>query len=210
MPDATHPLDPAPPTNEADKLLAELAAQGSAPVGRYGQELSESAARVYGAVVRQAAGGRSGLKALRYTHEDCIDCILASPGISQNDLAMRYGVTAAWMSIVVNCDAFKVKLAERKAELVDPVLAASLNERFGALAQASVDRLLKRVTDAEAGVPDKVLLEAAALGAKAIGMGEPKSSVVNAQDHLAALAHRLIDLNKPVGQAIDVAAREVE
>ena len=28
---------------------------------------------------------------VRYTHEDCIDCIIANPGISQNDLAARYG-----------------------------------------------------------------------------------------------------------------------
>lgn len=198
---STNPADP-------DALLKELASEGAAPAPDP-TLVADSTLAMRQRVVAQAAGGwqsaKDGVKRLRYTHEDCIDLILARPGISQNELAEIYGVTPAWMSIVVNCDAFKVKLAERKAELVDPVLQASLNERYGALAAASVDRLLKRIADEKAEVTDKVLLEAAALGAKAIGMGEPKpTGPSNAVDHLAALAHRLVDLNRPAPPAAEV------
>lgn len=204
-----HAPQPLPAGESADEMLAQLAAQGAAPVGRYGQDLAPASQRAYATVVGQANRGRGGVAKLRYTHEDCIDRILASPGIHQNDLAQLYGVTPAWMSIVINCDAFKVKLAERKAELVDPILAASLNERFGALAARSVEVLLEKLSKPVNEISDKLALEAASLGARATGQGVAPTPAVNATDHLAALAHRLVDLNRSSPPTLDVQAREV-
>src|SRR5206468_207447 len=36
---------------------------------------------------------------LNYTHEDCIDAILANPAITQTELATRYGYTQSWISL---------------------------------------------------------------------------------------------------------------
>lgn len=194
---------------EADAMLAELAAQGSVPMHETQTE------RVRRAYIAQAAEGRNtaaryDLSKIRYSHADCIDRILTSPSIKQKDLAQIYGVTETWMSIVINCDAFKAALAERKAELIDPVLAATLNERFGALAARSVEVLLEKLAKPADQISDKLALEAASLGARVavptpVGGGGP-----NAADHLAALAHRLIDLNRPGPPPIEGATRVID
>ena len=76
-----------------------------------------------------ATPARPTIARVRYTHEACVDMILANPAVSQNDLAAHFGYSAGWMSIVVNSNAFQEKLAERKGELIDPVIKASLEER---------------------------------------------------------------------------------
>ena len=101
---------------------------------------------------------------VRYTHDAIIDEILVDPSISQNELAKRFGFTAAWMSIIVNSDAFQNRLAERKGELIDPKITASIEQRLESLAKFSLDRLLERV---ESAVPLKPmeLVAMAKLGA---------------------------------------------
>lgn len=210
-------MDDAP---SADALLAEMQEEGktASPFegqeGRYGQEVSASYAERRACAVRQANGQpirqTAGVKKLRYTHEDCVDRIIMSPGISENDLAQVYGVTPNWMSIVINCDAFRAKLAERRQELIDPALLASLNERYGALAAKSVDILLTKLNQPLEKISDKLALEAAQLGAKAMGLGEQRASLgPSASDHLASIAHRLIDLNRPT-HTFDVPSRVME
>lgn len=197
---------------DPDRLLREMAEEGQAPTGRYGQEVTERFAHQSALVAQQATEGRRRqVGALRYSHEDCADRLLMSPGIKQNELAELYGVTTAWISIVINSDAFKAHLASRKAELVDPALMASLNERYGALAARSVEVLLEKMNQPIEKISDKLALEAAALGAKATGLGEVKSPIgASAVDHLAALAHRLVDLNRPAGTTIDADVRIID
>lgn len=151
-----------------------------------------------------------GIKRVRYSHEDCIDRILMSPSITQLELSQIYGVTPTWMSIVCNCDAFKAKLAERREELVDPALRTSLNERYGALAARSVEVLLEKLAQSPDKISDKLALEAAALGAKATGLGEPRAPAGQPIDHLAAIAHRLLDLNRPPSVTIEGAVRRID
>jgi hypothetical protein len=91
---------------------------------------------------------------VRYTHDAIIDEILVDPAISQGELSRRFGYTQAWMSIIINSDAFKERLAERKGDLVDPKIKASVEDRLEALAKGALDRLLDRV---ESSVPLKPL-----------------------------------------------------
>ena len=101
---------------------------------------------------------------VRYTHDAIIDEIIVDPAISQGELARRFGYSQAWVSIIINSDAFKSRLAERKGELVDPKIRASVEERLESLAKRSLDRLLERV---ESSVPLKPmeLVAMAKLGA---------------------------------------------
>lgn len=69
---------------------------------------------------------------IRYTHDAMIDLIIASPAISQGELAREFGFTEAWVSIVINSDAFQARLAQRRSELVDPVVLAGIEKRFAA------------------------------------------------------------------------------
>lgn len=82
---------------------------------------------------------------VRYTHEAIIDEIIADPSISQGELAARFGFSQSWMSIIINSDSFKQRLAERKAEFVDPKLKASVEDRLDAIARRSLDKLLDRL-----------------------------------------------------------------
>ena len=82
---------------------------------------------------------------IRYTHDAVIDMIIANPAVSQNDLAAEFGFSVSWMSIIINSDAFQNRLAERKAILVDPRLAASIEDRLDVLAKRSLDKLLDRI-----------------------------------------------------------------
>lgn len=153
---------------------------------------------------------RPSIQKVRYTHEDCIDCILANPGISQNSLAARYGMSAAWMSVVINSDIFQAKLAERRAELVDPVLRASIEERFRALAVRSLEVLQEKLSKPSHEVPDQLALQAAKLGKEALGLGNAPPPAVPQMDGLAALAERLVGfVRRPQGEVVDVESRRV-
>ena len=155
--------------------------------------------------------GRVQIQKVRYTHEDCIDLILAQPGISQNELAARYGYSPAWISVVINSDAFQSRLAARRAELVDPVLAATLNERFRALTVRSLEVLQEKLSLPSQAVPDQLALQAAALGAKSLGLGVPQVQAAPASDNLAVLAERLRTFVRrtQTEEVVDVTVREV-
>jgi hypothetical protein len=133
---------------------------------------------------------------MNYSHDDMIDYIITHPGCKQNDLAARYGYTPSWISNVMASDAWQSKMAKRRAELVDPTLVATIEERFAALADRSLTRLMEKL-DAPT-VSDNVVLKAVELGAKALGVGGNAAPTAPAADHLAQLANRLIDLQATV------------
>jgi hypothetical protein len=116
------------------------------------------------------ADGRmvNGIKRTRYTADAMVDLIIAEPGVSQGEIASYFGYSQAWVSIMINSDAFQGKLAERKAELVDPHIVASMENRIKAVAQLSLDKVLERL----AGTPeDEFLIASAKLSTSALGYG---------------------------------------
>jgi hypothetical protein len=112
------------------------------------------------------------IASVRYTHDGIIDEIIAFPAISQGELASRFGYTQSWMSIIINSDAFQERLAERKGELVDPKIRASVSDRLDALARRSLDKLLERL-DTQQPFSNNELIAAAKLGAGDIPPSAP-------------------------------------
>lgn len=133
---------------------------------------------------------------IRYTHTDMIDFILANPGCTQRALAQRYGYTESWVSVVMSSDAWRAAMETRRAEVVDPALVATIDERFRALTNRSLDRLMQKLEAPT--VSDQVVLRAVELGAKAMGVGGNAPAPQPPADHLARLAGRLIDLQAQV------------
>jgi len=136
---------------------------------------------------------------VRYTHTDMIDYLIANPSTSQGQLALRYGYTQGWVSNIMASDAWQAALAARRQELVDPTLAATLEERFRGMTLQSLERLQEKLSAPQ--VSDNVVLRALELGAKALGVGgnaAPKE--VPVADRLERLAARLIDLQSGVRQ----------
>jgi hypothetical protein len=136
------------------------------------------------------------LQRLRYTHVDAIDFIIANPGVSQNDVAARYGFSPGWLSNVMASDAWQSAMAARRTELVDPALAATIEERFRGVTILSLERLHQKLSAPQ--VSDNVVLKAVELGAKSLGLGGNAPPAMPNQDHLAQLANRLIDLQSRI------------
>jgi hypothetical protein len=149
-----------------------------------------------------------------YSHADMIDFIIANPRVTQNDLAARYGYSVGWVSNVMASDAWQSALAARRAEICDPVLVASVEERFKGITLLSLERLKQKLEAPQ--VSDNVVLRAVELGAKALGVGgNAAPAQVPQGDHLAALANRLIDLQSRVrasaaAEVVDVSSTMVQ
>jgi hypothetical protein len=104
----------------------------------------------------------------RYTHEAMIDMIIAKPTISQNELAVNFGYTPGWVSQVMNSDAFREKLAERKGEIVDPRIEMQLEERIRGLADKSLEVLIEKLHETK---NMNVAVRAFDAAARALGYG---------------------------------------
>lgn len=145
---------------------------------------------------------QGGVAKVRYTHDAMIDMIVENPWVSQGELAARFGYTQAWVSVVMSSDVFKEKLAARRTELVDPVLQATLKERFEAVVSRSLAVLQEKLAAPASVVPDQLALRAAELGAKALGLGgnAPPPAPTMPANHLELLAQRLVALQSPKGQ----------
>lgn len=138
---------------------------------------------------------------MNYSHVDMIDFLIANPRATQNQLAARYGYSVGWVSNVMASDAWKALMASRRAELVDPVLTATLTERFEGMTRLSLDRLQQKLEAPQ--VSDQIVLKAVELGAKAMGIGgNAPPPPPPPGDHLAALAQRLIALQSQVRQGV--------
>ena len=114
-----------------------------------------------------------------YTHDAMIDLIIASPAISQGKLAQHFGYTQGWVSQIMSSDAWKVRLAERKGELSDPTVVATVMERLEGLARHSVN-MIQQSMDANPGKVD-VALKALEISTRALGYGASAGSGVNVQ-----------------------------
>lgn len=82
---------------------------------------------------------------LNYSHDAMIDLILANPSITQEELARKFGYTQGWVSRVMASDAFKAMLAKRRTELVDPLVAHSIEQQLEGLARRSLEVVMSKL-----------------------------------------------------------------
>lgn len=175
---------------DVDALLEGMAREGQAAVERVGLGTCPSL--------------RGVVPKMRYTHEGMADLILENPWISQNQLAAHFGYSPAWVSTIITSDAFQAILASRRAELVDPELRLTLQERFQAMTTQSLRVLQEKLAKPADQVSDQLALRAAELGAKALGLGGNAAPppAPNPAEYLPALAERLMRLRSgPVEDA---------
>ena len=86
--------------------------------------------------------GKEVLARLDHRHDGMIDDILANPKISVGDLAEKYGCSKSYIRICIHSDRFLDRMKDRRAELVNPLLSASLDHRLRAIAHSSSEKLL--------------------------------------------------------------------
>ena len=178
------------PAGDVDAMLADMASQArQALPGTLPAPKGFSAAR-------REVGLPQTLGRVRYSHEAMAEMLIADPTISQNAIAAHFGRTPAWISIVINSDAFQSYYAARKAEVVDPELVATVRERFQALTVRSLQVLQEKLARPSDQIPDNLALKAAELGAKGLGVGGNAAPPPppNPAEYLPAIAERLMRL----------------
>lgn len=126
---------------------------------------------------------------VKYTHDAMIDLIIANPALSQNQLAAHFGYSVPWVSRVMNSDAFLARLAIRKADLVDPAIAFSIEEKFKALADKSLDVVLEKLTVTQSA---ELGLKALEITAKALGYGARQQNLSVQQNFVVALPPKAV------------------
>lgn len=132
-----------------------------------------------------------------YSHLGMIDMILANPGISQNRLADHFSVTPSWISQIISSDAFQIALANRRKEIVDPLLIATVEENFQALVSRSQDILMQKLNRSPDQIPDQLALRTLEIAGRAAGYGvrdQPVAPQSDVMSHLEALGGGLVAL----------------
>lgn len=139
------------------------------------------------------------IQKIRYSHQDMVDFIIANPGVSQDTIAAHYGYTPAWVSRVIASDAFQELFQARRHEIADPILNASLEERFRGLTIRSVEVLMKKLD--QPAIEANVAIRCAELGAKTLGLGgHAAPNLPPVENHLAELANNLIRLQRQTSE----------
>lgn len=109
-----------------------------------------------------------GIVKISYTHDAMIDLIIQEPSVTMVELGELFGYSAGWVARVVASDAFKARLEERKAKLVDPHVAASLNERLQGVAIHAIELVGEKLASEKSA---SYAMEALGVATKAMGMG---------------------------------------
>lgn len=125
-----------------------------------------------------------GVARLSYTHDAMCDLIIANPSISKTALAACFGYTPTWVGRVLNSDAFQMRLAARKADIVDPSLVLSIEEKMRVLISESLDVLIDKLATTKS---TEVALKALDIGAKAAGYGARQQNVTVQQSFVVAM-----------------------
>lgn len=113
----------------------------------------------------------NGVKKTGWRHDALIDIMIAEPQLQQRELAKIFDRTEAWISTLINSDAFQARLAERREEVVNPDIAASVEERLRALADISLQRLIEKIATPVQVVSDQFLLDTAKMSTASLGYG---------------------------------------
>ena len=147
---------------------------------------------------------------MRYTHQAMADLIIENPTIKQNELAVIFDRTPAWVSTIVTCDAFQCLLASRKAELVDPEITLSHRERFNAVVTRSLQVVQEKLAKPADQISDQFVLRTVELASKSLGIGGHAAAPAapDPAEYLPAVAERLMRLQgrapQPISDAVVV------
>jgi hypothetical protein len=165
----------------------------------------------------QLVGTRSAANAIErvsYTHDAMIDLMIANPAIRNAELATHFRFTQTWISRVVNSDAFLARLAARKEDIIDPSIVVSLEEKFKALADASLDIFMDKLHATNSADMALKGIEAAS---KALGYGaRANQTAPTVNNFVVALPGKIADADEwakthgPEGNIIDQAPEAIE
>lgn len=130
--------------------------------------------------------GKDAIARVKYTHDAMIDLIIIDPSISQGAIARHFGYTEPWVSRIFGSDAFQARLAQRKGDLVDPTIVASVEERLRAVASRSLDLVMEKLANPALCSLDQAM-KAVEVSTKALGYGARQTNVAVQTSFVVAL-----------------------
>lgn len=148
-----------------------------------------------------------------YTHDAMCDLIIANPAISKTQIAQHFGYTPVWVSRVLNSDAFQMRLAARKADISDPSLILTIQEKLNVLIGESLDVLIEKLATTK---DTATALKGLEIATKAAGYGARQQNVTVQQSFVVAMPNQIPDqaawAQKHGGAdgAIDVSSRTLD
>lgn len=150
--------------------------------------------------------------AVTHVHRAMVDAILAYPAITNRELAEMFGYSPSWVGMVLQSPLFKNVLEKRRNEVINPIIVATTEERLKAVVDRSLDVIHEKLSKDVDKVNDALVLRALEIGAKALGMGQPKKEdIVVDVSHLDNLAKRLVALKpRDTGQGVVYEAENLE
>ncbi len=186
-----------------NKLLDEIIPGGVPPAGGLdsNSEISQRPVNTYrggpGRNKLPKVEGRA-VHSLNYAHDQMIDQVLGNPGISQDEIARRLNYSSTWVSLVMASDNFKMRLEERRKELIDPILIHTIEENFKGLASRSLEILKAKLDKDPDEIADSLVLKTLEITSRAAGYGARSELNVNTQVnmdvHLNDLGMNLVNL----------------
>ena len=153
------------------------------------------------------------LQNMKYSHDAMVDVIVANPAIKQKELAAMFGRSDAWISVVMASDVFQMKLAERRQEIIDPLMKEEIEARFKMVTRRSLEVLQEKLNAPASSIDGAFAIKAAELGMKGMGIGQPQPVQAEGGDRISRLASRLEGLLGPAPEPlpiVDVVAKRVE
>lgn len=172
----------------------------------------ESKLAVSKTVARVEAGLPAGT--LAYSPLSMVQLMVQHPEYTHAQLASVFGRPASWLSQVLASEAFQSAVEPFRDQL-DPSFGATMDERFRSLAIRATTVLQSKLESS--GVNDLVVLKAAEIGVKALGMGQrqPEPPPAPPQNSSQSVAEKIMaamdarDRKRTQETAVDVIAREV-
>lgn len=125
-----------------------------------------------------------------YSHDAMIDMIVGNPWINQGELARNFGYTEGWVSQVIASDAFQARLEQRKNELINPAIRATIEERFKGLVARSIEILMRKLDAPTGQISDELALKALEVASKAAGYGAKSAQVQVNNQFVVAVPHK--------------------
>ena len=117
---------------------------------------------------------------VRAWHEELLEYLLVNPRASLQEIALYFGASVSWISIVRNSDAFKELYAQRRGQHFDRV-SITVTDRITALADVTIDALTVKMEKNIAADTATIeqLKEVGDMALKALGFGAKNNTNVN-------------------------------
>ena len=130
---------------------------------------------------------------LSYSNDSIIGYLLEHPDTTPEAVAKAFGRPKRWFLTLLASDQFQLQLDPVRSQLLDPTITSTMEERFRALTLHSLNVLHAKMDNPE--VTDFLVVKAAEIGVKALGLGLPKkedeTALTNVGD-VGTIADRLV------------------